>query len=297
MAPSALAADALTWSSVQGLFPGPKPRQWVLSPSDIAPWSSQAILPRTLAERIVGNERTWKYQGQSALVVAVQMPLVAGCEAGPRGFVVGVLDSNRALIARSAELFSEEADGAQANGTGLLYQIDTAPYRISDTDTAFGVRIVHYHQARFWCFADQVLHLFRVVGKNVVRILAADAFYQQNDIDSENDQAVGYDPECSFSEGRPFPPKGRGAVFRMLPTQTNGFYDIQRTLKGGPTVTFRWDGQRYGMEGKDPVDHRMREEWDWWATGSLCRPKTPKPGKQDAAAKTPTTPTQSPTKP
>jgi hypothetical protein len=222
------------------------------------------------------------------------MPISVGCETGPRGFVVGVLDSNRTLIARSSELFSEGSPGAHSNGKGLLYQIDTASYRISDTEIAFGVRVVHEYQGKFSCFADQVLHLFRVVGKDVVRILTADAFYKQ--CGEGEDDCEYYDPEC-FAEDAPFPPKGRGATFRMLPTQTNGFYDLQRTLKGGPTVTFRWDGQRYEMEGKDPTDHGMREKSDFWLAGSLCRSKPGKFDKPDDAAPEPTTtPTPNPSK-
>jgi hypothetical protein len=107
------------------------------------------------------------------------------------------------------------------------------------------------------------------VGKDVVRILSTDTFYEQVDqIDLAQQDSlealdqIENDPECSFSH-KSFPPKGRGAVLRMLSTQTHGFYDIQRTLKGGPGVTYRWNGQRYVMEGKDPVDHHVRDEWDW----------------------------------
>jgi hypothetical protein len=192
------------------------------------------------------------------------MPFAVGCAHGPASFIVGVLDSSGTLIARSAELFSE---GADANATGRPYRVDTAPYRISDTETAFGVRIVHYYPAKHWCYADQVLHLFRVVGDDVVRILTTDAFYEQFDQieeteESMNDSVVN-NPECSFSYDGAFPPKGRGAVLRMLSTQTQGFYDIQRTQKGSPGVTYRWNGQRYVMDGKDPIDHHVRGEWDW----------------------------------
>jgi hypothetical protein len=264
---STLAADALTWHSVQGLFPGPKPERWLLSPSDLAPWDSQATHGSSLSGMGSGDERTWEYQDHPALAVAVRMPFRVGCRQGPRGFVVGVLDSNRTLIARSSQLFSE---GSDSNSTGLLYRLDTAPYRIADTETAFGLRIVHFKAGKHWCYADQVLHLFRVVGKDVVRILTTDAFYEQLDqielAHQHTDEASNQledDPDCSFTYTRAFPPKGEGAVFRMLSTRTKGFYDIQRTQKGGPTVTFRWDGQRYVMDGKDPVDHHVRDEWDW----------------------------------
>jgi hypothetical protein len=262
----ALAADDVRWRSVEGLFPGPKPQKGVLSPDDIAPWKAQSVQQRGIAGVGYGDEKAWKYHGQAATVAAVRMPFDIGCKSGSPGFVVGVLDADGKLIARSSELFAE---GAEVDSNQKAYRIDTAPYRISDTETAFGVRIVHYRTEKHWCFAEQVLHLFRVVGKDVVRILTTDAFYEQFDqielAKQDTEEAMNQienDPECSFGY-KVFPPKGQAAVLRMLSSQTKGFYDIQRTQKGGPTVTYRWDGQRYVTDGKDPIDHHVREEWDW----------------------------------
>ena len=260
----------VSWTSVKGLFPGPKPKQWTLSPDDLAPWKSQAAAQVGTSVG-VGDEKAWRLQGQSVKVVALRMPLAAGCDDGPFSFVVGVLDANGQLIARSTELFSEGSDG---NATESPYRIDTAPYQISNSETAFGLRVVHGEVRDHWCYADQVLHLFRVVGKDVVRILTTDAFYQQFEqierakSDShETAASIASDPRCSFRYTEAFPPKGQGAAFRMLSSQTQGFYDIKRTQKGGPTVTYSWNGQRYAMDGNDPIDHHVRQEWDW-CTGS-----------------------------
>jgi hypothetical protein len=102
-----------------------------------------------------------------------------------------------------------------------------------------------------------------------VRILSTDTFYEQVDqielAQQDTPEALDQienDPDCSFSR-KSFPPKGQGAVLRMLSTQTRGFYDIQRTQKGGSAVTYRWDGQRYVADGKDSGDHHVRDEWDW----------------------------------
>jgi hypothetical protein len=221
-----------------------------------------------------GDERPWNFQGQAIKLVVVQTPLALGCWQGPIGLIVGVLDPQSKLIARSTELLPEGSNIADVNAREKIYRLDTAPYRISDSETAFGLRIVHYKAGKHWCYADQVLHLFRVVGKDVVRILTTDAFYEQLDqielAKQDSEEAIDKiedNPDCSFSYTKAFPPKGQAAVFRMLSSQTKGFYDIQRTQKGGPTVTYRWDGQRYVMDGKDPVDHHVREEWDW-CTGS-----------------------------
>ena len=264
--PALAKVSRISWRSVQGLFPGPKPEQWTLAPNDLAPWRSQTAGDRSFTGVGYGDERPWNFQGQAVKVVVVQMPLALGCRQGPIGLIVGVLDSQSKLIARSAELLSEGSNIADVNAREKIYRLDTAPYRISDSETALGLRIVHYNAGKHWCYADQVLHLFRVVGKDVVRILTTDAFYEQVDwvkpADGDADESEE-DPECYFSYSEPFPPKGQAAVFRMLSGQTKGFYDIQRTQKGGPAVTYRWDGQRYLMDGKDPIDHHVREDWDW----------------------------------
>jgi hypothetical protein len=212
----------VSWTSVQGLFPGPKPKQWTLSPEDLAPWKSQAAAQVGTSVG-VGDEKAWKLQGQSVKVVALRMPLAAGCEDGPFSFVVGVLDSNGQLIARSTRLLSEGSDG---NAIDSPYRIDTAPYQISNTETAFGLRVVHYEARSRWCYADQVLHLFRVVGNDVVPILTTDAFYEQSyelepvkaaEEDShETVASIPSNPRCSFGSKQVTPPKGRGAVFHIV---------------------------------------------------------------------------------
>lgn len=263
---ASFATDGVSWGSIQGLLPGPKPGMGTLSESDVTPWRSQAAEQDDLKDIGYGDEKAWKYQGQNATVVALRMPFDVGCKRGPAGFIVGVLDADGKLVARSRELFSE---GSLVDSTHKAYRIDTAPYRISDTETAFGVRIVHNRAEKHWCLADQVLHLFRVVGKDVVRILTTDTFYEQldqvelakQDTEDAMNQLID-NPDCSFDDGKPFPPKGQAAVFRMLASKNQGLYDIQRTQKGAPTTVYRWDGQRYVREGKEPVDHHVRDAWD-----------------------------------
>ena len=40
--PAIAATARVRWSSIQGLFPGPKPRTWALAEEDLAPWVSQS---------------------------------------------------------------------------------------------------------------------------------------------------------------------------------------------------------------------------------------------------------------
>jgi hypothetical protein len=287
------AADGVSWVSVQRLFPGPKPEKGALSPADVACFKSQTAQQDRLTEIGHGDEKAWKYQGAPATIVVLQLPLAVGCKYGPPGFVVGVLDAAGKLIARSTELFSA---GTDADMQPKAYRIDTAPYKISNAETVFGVRIAHYRMEKHWCYTDQVLHLFRVVGKDVVRVLGTDTFYEQVDqielAKQDSEEAINEiinDPDCSFSE-KVFPPKGQAAVFRMLPTQTQGFYDIQSTQKGRAPLTYRWNGQRYVMDGKDAVDHHVREEWDgctgrrFLADHGLPAPPPGKPDKPEAKA-------------
>jgi hypothetical protein len=218
----------VSWTSVQALFPGPKPKQWTLSPEDIAPWKSQAATQ--VGTRVgFGDEKACKLQGQPVKVVAVRMPLAAACEDGPFSFVVGVLDSNGQLIARSAKLFSEGSDG---NATASPYRIDTAPYQISNSETAFGLRVVHYEARRRWCYADQVLHLFRVVGNDIVSILTTDAFYEQSyqvelvkpaEEDSrETVASIPDNPRCSFVSKQGAPPRAAISMSANLKESSRG---------------------------------------------------------------------------
>jgi hypothetical protein len=260
------ASARVPWPAFRGLFPGPKPEKWILSSDDVSHWSPQAARSKDLSAVGAGDYKTWTFLAKPATALVVRMPLEVGCEFGPPSFIVGVLDGSASLIARSSELFSE---GSNPDSTGRLYRIDTGPYRISDSETAFAVRVDHVRTEKHYCYSDQVFHLFRVVGNDVVRILTTDSFYEQFDqIDLAKEDSweaqtqVVNDPLCSYG-GKVFPPKGQSAVFHMLPTQTNGYYDLQRSKKGWPTTTFRWNGHTYALDGKDPIDHHVREEWDW----------------------------------
>jgi hypothetical protein len=255
----------VSWSSIDAVLPGPKPEPWVLSAEALAAWKSQSAA-QVGSDVGVGDERAWKLRGQPVRIVVLRLPLATGCEAGPWGFIVGILDANGQLLARSSELFSE---GSYGNVSKRPYRIDVAPYRVSDAETAFGIRIVHADVQSRRCYADEVLNLFRVIGKDVVRILSTDAFYQQREEPKPGTDApdkiaaqVPDDVRCAFRYTGSFPPKGKSAVFRMLSRQTQGFYDIERSL-GPVAVTYRWNGQCYVMDGKDPASHQMRDASDW----------------------------------
>ena len=266
--PGTAGAETIRAESARALLPGPPPRPskvrgyWMLHPENIAPWASQAsVVERLTNVSYFGSERRWMYAGRRVSLVVLSLPARLGCDAGSGGFIVGVLGSKDSLIARSGELI---AYGAHAVGVGPSYLIDTAAYRISDNETAFGVRIAHEAanpNRSTWCYADQTLHLFRVVGNDVVRVLTVEMFYRECEGTLETTEEFYPCRDACYDYDAPFPPKDGATLLRMLPTKTNGFYDIQRTGKYSPTLTFRWNGERYLMDGKDPVDHKVRDEW------------------------------------
>ena len=222
---------------------------WQIQAEDLDQFRYKNVDPKRKLIRLVETEvRRWPLQNESASIVLLGLDVSLGCETGPPGFIIGVLDSAGKLLARSDQITSFGSQmGSSAEHT---VTIDTARYRINDDEQAFGVRVQHGNEDLDTCFDDEVLHVFRIVGDKVVRILTTDAGYDQTDV------ADGVlKPEChqTFQKG----------TFRMLPTKTLGFYDLERKMTGGVrTVVYHWNETGYAMVGPDPIDHTIRGKWD-----------------------------------
>jgi len=193
----------------------------------------------------------WTLAGKKVVVSATAAERSVDCLPGSGSFLVSVF-SGHDLVARSHELF---AYGTWADAaTGDILQVDTARYQISETERAFGVRTKHTLPKRYECFADQTLDLFRVVGKDIVRILHTDVAYEQVVYGPDNEDG-DHDPECSVSP--------KDGTFRMLPTKTNGFFDLERNQKTGvKSLIYRWNGSTYEASTPDPTSHSVRDDWD-----------------------------------
>jgi len=193
----------------------------------------------------------WTLANKKAVVSAIAAGTSVDCLPGSGSFLVSVF-SDHELVARSHELF---AYGTWADAaTGDILQVDTARYQISETERAFGVRTKHTLPKRYACFADQTLDLFRVVGKDIVRILHTDVAYEQVAYDPDNEDG-DRDPDCSVSP--------KDGTFRMLPTKTNGFFDLERNQKDGvKSLVYRWNGSAYEPSTPDPTNHSVRDDWD-----------------------------------
>lgn len=193
----------------------------------------------------------WTLADKKAVVSALSAGTSIDCQPGADSFLVAVF-SGHELVARSHELF---AYGTWADaGNGDVLQVDTARYQISETERAFGVRNKHALPKRYACFADQTLDLFRVVGTDIVQILHTDVAYDQVVYDPDNTDG-DRDPDCSVSP--------KDGTFRMLPTKTNGFFDLERNQKDGvKSLVYRWNGSTYEPSTPDPTNHSVRDDWD-----------------------------------
>jgi len=201
----------------------------------------------------------WTLADKKAVVSALSTGTSIDCQPGADSFLVAVF-SGHDLVARSHELFAYGSWADAANGDVL--QVDTARYQISETERAFGVRTKHALPKRYACFADQTLDLFRIVGTDIVRILHTDVAYEQVVYDPDNEDG-DHDPECSVSP--------KDGTFRMLPTKTNGFFDLERNQKDGvKSLIYRWNGSAYEPGTPDPTNHSVRDDWDG-CTGRLGR--------------------------
>jgi len=222
---------------------------WWLPAATVHQFGFRGVSPGEKGSRLAATMvKVWPSRGNMLTIVLLGLDVRFGCVMGPTGFVVGILDDKGKLRARSDEITSY---GDHLGGSaGHKIAIDTGRYRISDDEQAFGVRLQHGDHDVRNCFDDEVLHLFRVVGDKVVRILTTDAGYQQV---TEEDEEMK--PDCYQ-----WVYKG---TFRMLPTKTLGFYEIERRMINGVrTVVYRWNGSGYEMVGPDPIDHTIRRRFD-----------------------------------
>jgi hypothetical protein len=117
------------------------------------------------------------------------------------------------------------------------HSIDTAPFRLSDGETAVGARFRREVAGRFADETDEALVLFRFHQRRLAQILAVPIRREETD-------HVG-DESCS-----------REYVLRVESTRTEGFFDWRvatgrRTGRArcaadpDPTGLYRWDGARY----------------------------------------------------
>ena len=118
--------------------------------------------------------------------------------------------------------------------------IDTAPFRLNEAETAFGVRLRHKTAYRTEDATDEVLVLFRLHERRLTQVLAVPIAREETDYTGGG--------ECA-----------RALVVNVDKTRTAGFFDWRVATgrrRGGaecavdpdPTGRYRWDGRRYLKE-------------------------------------------------
>ena len=148
-------------------------------------------------------------------------------------------DGQYQLIARSAEPLD------LPNGTELD-DLDLAPFKMTDTDFAFGVRTTAQFdgcEGSYCHGSSEILQLFRVDGKVIRPILTTLLWSEAETIGPANDD--GSRDHDTLGDKTP-------ARISVLKTRSGGVFDWKKA-KGRNTAILKWTGDRYASDDEDPV--------------------------------------------
>jgi hypothetical protein len=192
--------------------------------------------------------KQWKVQKQPTFLVFLETKVHHKLQAGERynGFTIppsgsadekahqlriGMYQSDAAgkyrLVARTPEPVDfEESEEVKT--------LDFAPYKLTPTEYAFGVRLYQNFMYAGGGGGNINLNVYRVQGNEIRLILntliSSSAFTRAED--------RGDDVPAEIS---------------VLPTHTDGVFDWKKR-KGKRWAVFVWNGEAYDVRGKDPVE-------------------------------------------
>ena len=132
-----------------------------------------------------------------------------------------------------------------------LDDVDLAPYRMTDTDFAFGVRTTAEFdgcEGSYCSGSSGFLQLFRVDGKAIRPILTTLLWSEAHTISPAKDD---------FSRDHETLGDTTPAGISVLKTRTAGVFDWKKS-KRKKTAIFRWTGERYESTDEDPVIDQSR---------------------------------------
>ena len=192
--------------------------------------------------------KQWKSQKQPTLLVFLETWLYkkgdgGGREAGPHQLRIGMYQQDPGGSYRLAAKSSQPTDFAEAEKLGFL---DFAPYKLTPTEYAFGVR----WRRQFWYVGDgfgqqESLVLYRVQGDAIHPILTTL-------MQSESERAVG-EPLEDGTRDRVSRGGDATAEISVSKTRTRSFFDLKKTYAGRWAV-FKWNGTAYELRRRDPVE-------------------------------------------
>lgn len=116
-----------------------------------------------------------------------------------------------------------------------LERFDLAPYRLNENETAFGLRTAVYEMYTGGEGRDGFLELLRAKDGRIEPILSTlmdSAFFPRGE--------------------EPVDPKT--TTIHVLPTKTNGVFDLKKSVRSGGRAIFRWNGRAYETQDPEPVE-------------------------------------------
>ena len=228
------------------------------SPSDPLPvgLSRQTVLRDLLARPLVRSadqvefvcqtlSKLWKAQKQPTVVVFLETELYkknerGWAEPGAHKLHIGVYrphpDGRHRLVAKSTDDYEFAVDER-------LGMLDFAPYQLTPSEYAFGVRISLKVLYASGDGTNEWLRVYRLQGKEIVSILST-LVYSRSDTLARNEEGTR-DPVVSGRD--------ETAQISVLPHRTEGFFDWKKRL-GKRSAVLRWNGNSYQLVGKDPIE-------------------------------------------
>jgi hypothetical protein len=152
----------------------------------------------------------------------------------------------------SEQFRSDMRDKRYLPPKGRYKEFDFAPFKVSDTQIAFGLRTEQTdgYSGGFGYF--EVLTLFMVDNDRIINILSEPIYFYQNIAGSWNKDGTR---EHSLYEGK--------NVIVILPSQTDGYYDLQiKSLDNDWQKVFTWDAslKRYLPSDRTATVNRIIAE-------------------------------------
>lgn len=113
-------------------------------------------------------------------------------------------------------------------------KLDLAPYKLDETNYAFGLRRCVVNQGTGYINSYEALDLFRVANEDIERIFSTAVSYGHFGIRSEREDY------------------SRATTISIAPEKTNGYFNLIKKFSTAKPVVFKWDGKSYQTTDKDP---------------------------------------------
>jgi hypothetical protein len=220
--------------------------------------SREALVRALLGRALVTSEtelefacnvfgKPWKSQDQATLVVFVETSLFHRTANGK-----GASESNHQLrigVYRQQpqgryDLVAKTSRGVDFRDQADVSSLDFAPYKLTPSEYAFGVRMSRNYMYGGGGGTNVYLDLYRVQASDVRPVLST--------LMSSSSMTAG-DWHKNGTRDHSFNGDDRTAEISVLTTTTGGVFDW-RKKKGRKFAVFKWTGEDFQTRGRDPVE-------------------------------------------